>query len=114
MISRILTFMFCTVLALTSVTLAQARHNDQNGLKMVLCTTNGYQTITLDRQGNPVPFTHPCPDCVAAFAAQDLHFPSALNMPQHGLRSLHFVQISRDAAHRIAPTAHARGPPLMI
>lgn len=101
------------VVALASVSLAQARHYDGRGMQMVLCTDHGYQTITIDAQGNPVPVTHPCPDCVAAMAAQDLPPMAGLSAPLQTGQKVSFVQFARDAAGRSAPPAFARGPPVM-
>ena len=106
--------MLSAVLALASVSLAQARHYDHDGLKMVLCTDAGYQTIVLDAQGNPVPFTHPCPDCVAAMAAQDLPAPLKLLAPNSAPQFIAFSQVSRDAVGRMPPLAQAQGPPLLM
>jgi hypothetical protein len=114
MIRNFMIMMLSGVLALASVSLAQARHYDHNGLKMVLCTDDGYQTIVLDAQGNPVPITHPCPDCVAAMAAQDLPAPLKLLVPNAAPQMVVFAQISRDAAGRMPPPSHARGPPLLM
>jgi len=101
------------VVALTSVSLAQARHYDGRGLQMVLCTDHGYQTITIDAQGNPVPITHPCPDCVAAMAAQDLPLLAVLPAPLQVGQLIAFAAFARDANGRSPPPAFARGPPLI-
>ncbi|MDZ7905729.1 MAG: hypothetical protein U5N55_08140 [Cypionkella sp.] len=104
--------LFSAVLALTSVTLAVAQHSQVGVRSIVLCSSLGDQTIILDAQGNPVPFAHPCPDCVAAIAAQDL--PHAIQLPLPPLvRGMQIADFVPRIAHgRAIPVARARGPPL--
>lgn len=108
----IFTFVFAAILALTSVTLAVAQHGRVGGMTLVLCTSDGTQTVTLDANGNPVPMAHPCPDCVAALAAQDV--PAALSLPMPPLaQQLLAVKIAAiDAPSQPKSAAYARGPPL--
>lgn len=113
MIRIFVTLLFSAVLALTSVSLAQARHYDGNGLQMVLCTAHGYRTVTIDAQGNPVSVTQPCPDCVAAMAAQDLPVLVVLPVPLQTGQPIAFASFARGATANRPPTAFARGPPLM-
>lgn len=113
MIRTIIIYALSAVLALTSISHAQARHYDGNGLQMVLCTAHGYQTITIDAQGNPVPVTQPCPDCVAAMAAQDLPILVVLPVPLQTGQLIAFASFARGATGTRPPTAFARGPPLM-
>lgn len=105
--------LFSAILALTSVTLAVAQHGTAGGTTLILCTSTGAQTVTLDANGNPVPAAHPCPDCVAAIAAQGV--PPAAQLPLRPLTaSAQFAQtVEISAPSRAAPPAQARAPPLI-
>ncbi|WP_092884684.1 DUF2946 family protein [Roseicitreum antarcticum] len=54
------------VLAATSVSMAVARQQAAAGMTVVICTSVGLETITLDADGNPVGPVHLCPLCLAA------------------------------------------------
>lgn len=107
-------FGFCLalMLALTSVTMAEARHYGPVGTSVVICAGGMTQTVTLDADGNKVPFTHNCPDCI--MGALDL--PIATAVPQR-------PEFSRQTARSMPPIAtvqtarfhaDARGPPVLM
>lgn len=107
-------FGFCLALtlALTSVTMAQARHYGPVGTSVVICAGGMTQTVTLDANGHKVPFTHSCPDCLVI--ALDL--PVAISLPQRPSfpRTLN-LPISRMAKVQAAKFhADARGPPVLM
>ena len=107
-------FGFCLglILALTSVTMAQARHYGPMGTSVVICANGKAQTITLDATGQKLPFTHVCPDCIMAAldmpVAQSVpprpNFGKATALP---LPAIAVVQV---------PLFHAaaRGPPVLM
>jgi hypothetical protein len=102
------------VLIATSVTLAVARQYDRNRTTITICADGGDATITLDAQGNKLPFTHPCPDCVAAVAAQIIQ--PIQTLPQ---RSSYRIVVLRPIYLLPVPTQmslppQARGPPYLM
>lgn len=54
------------VIALSSVTMALARHQAAGGETVIICTADGLKAITLDDNGNPTGPVHLCPLCIAA------------------------------------------------
>lgn len=100
------------LLALTSVTMAQARHYGPMGSSVVICANGMAQTITLDANGHKVPFTHVCPDCIMGA----LDMPAALSLPKP-------PNLARAIVLPIPPVAKvqtarfhadARGPPVLM
>jgi hypothetical protein len=104
-------FGFCLalMLALTSVTMAEARHYGPVGTSVVICANGMAHTITLDGNGHRVPFTHNCPDCI--MAAGDM--PSALSLPMRPSRGAAIAWVVPYFAkvHAVQLHADARGPP---
>ena len=99
------------VLAVTSVTMAVARQYDSMGTSITICADGGETTIILDAQGNKIPFAHPCPDCVAAVAAQII--ASIQTLP---VRTGYRVVVLYPNHHLLSPSRlslppQARGPP---
>jgi hypothetical protein len=58
------TVLLAVVLAVTSVSMAVARHAPRAARAMELCAAGGTGTVALDERGRPVAPAHPCPDCV--------------------------------------------------
>jgi len=114
MLRRLTILLLAAVLAMTSVTLALARHADVGGTTITLCSDAGERLITLDAQGNPMPAAHPCPDCVAAIAAQDIPPALALPLPPLAQHRLKMPHLARHARGQTPPPASARGPPLWL
>lgn len=99
------------VVALSSVTMAQARHHPRAAGVMELCTGIGMIAVSVDAQGNPVGPMLPCPDCTpAAFALPDggVRFDG----PAQRLVALQPRPVMQPAPDlRMARTRHARAPP---
>ena len=55
------------VLVLTGQSMAQVRLMPAAVGQIVICTTGGVKTITIDAQGQSTGGDHICPDCVLAF-----------------------------------------------
>lgn len=103
------------ILAVTSVTLVLAQNSPSAGTTtLVLCTDQGDHTITLDAKGRQVPMSHPCPDCVAAIAAQDVPHAIALPMPPLAANTMMAHPAATLAFGHISQPARARGPPLTV
>ena len=102
------------MLAVTSVTMAVGRSSAPMGPAVVICADGGAVMMTLDAMGRPVPITHPCPDCVAAVAAQVLAgFDPAPQRPDFPSRALRPAPITTTAVWaEFVP--QARGPPDLI
>lgn len=107
-------FGFCLalLLALTSVTMAEARHYGPAGASMVICSNGVAQTITLDANGRKLPFTHNCPDCIGV----TLDVPAVIALPQRPDFSRKIVVALPHAARVQAIWRHAdaRGPPVLM
>ncbi len=103
-------------LALASVTMAvargQMRAGQGAGLTVVICSGYGITSIQVDAQGNPVGPVHPCPECLAGFLA-DLGpgAPQVPAAPDHARRLP--APVTWHGASRPAPSATARGPPIL-
>jgi hypothetical protein len=107
-------FVFCLAitLALTSVTMALARHYGPIGTSVVICANGMAQTVTLDANGHKVPFTHSCPDCIVVA----MHVPRPIAMPQRpNFRSANLLPVPAIATV-VAMRFHAdaRGPPVLM
>lgn len=102
------------VLAVTSVTMAVARQYESMGTSITICADGGQTTVILDAQGNKIPFAHPCPDCVAAVAAQI--FPSIATLPVR--TGYHRVVLHPNhlvfTPNRLSFAPQARGPPHLM
>jgi hypothetical protein len=67
---RVLSSLFLALtVALSSVTMAQARHHSRAAAMIDLCLATGVISLAVDAQGNPVGPELPCPDCVPALLA---------------------------------------------
>lgn len=103
------------VLAVGSVSMAVAHGQTPMGDSVTICTTDGTQTVTLDRNGNPVSTSpHLCPDCLSAASAftllDDAQLPSR---PQSArLAKVHVTTLTLPSLP--APAAQARGPPALF
>lgn len=102
------------IVALSSVTMAQARHQPRMVGEAVLCTERGALAVAVDAQGRPVGPMLPCPDCVPAPVAVPGAAP-ALPVPALRLVALDPAELRPLAAgaprrgHR-----HARAPPAPV
>jgi hypothetical protein len=99
-------------LALTSVTMAEARHYGPLGTSVVICANGMAQTVTLDANGKRVPFIHNCPECI--MAAVDLpvvmSLPTRPNLGTAVVWALpYFAKV-----HAIQLHPDARGPPVLM
>jgi hypothetical protein len=107
-------FGFCLALtlALTSVTMAEARHYGAVGTSVVICANGMAQTVTLDGNGHRVPFTHNCPDCIIAVG----DMPSAMSLPRRPSRGGAVAWVLPYFAKVYAAQLHAdaRGPPVLM
>ena len=103
----------CLFLALTSVTLAEARGAAQPVGQMVLCTGEGTRTVLVDAKGQPATPSHICPDCLLAFYADAPRPPLPLPRDVAATACQHFA----DACHETSlarPAPLARAPPLSV
>jgi hypothetical protein len=105
-------FFLGLMLALTSVTMAQARHYGPMGTSVVICANGMAQTITLDANGQKLPFTHVCPDCIMAA----LDMPVGQSLPQRPNFGKAVALPLPVAAMVQVPIFHAaaRGPPVLM
>ena len=114
MLSPAITFAFAVVMALSSVTLAVAQHGPIGAMTLVLCSDAGDLQITVDAQGNPVPLSQVCPDCVAGMAAQAVPAAHGLQICPLTARLLHTRLAPSAESGSAATPPCARGPPMMI
>jgi hypothetical protein len=110
----VVSLILALTVALTSVTMAQARNHPRPAGTIELCTGLGMIALSVDAQGNPTGPMLPCPDCTPALTA----LPGA-DQPLPGLaRSL--VLLARVPADTPAPPRplalhrHARAPPVPV
>lgn len=101
------------LLGLTSQSLATARGETRIGEAVVICSGEGFVSVTLDAEGNPVGPAHLCPDMVLAFfAAMDM---PPVTLPQReGRTEKAVLPPGRAAAAQAAPAANARAPPVGV
>lgn len=102
------------VVALSSVTMAQARHMPRAAGAAVLCTDLGVVSVVVDARGNPVGPMLPCPDCIAA--AQALT-PAPALVPAPPLRLVALspaLPVAQTAARPALRHGHARAPPVAV
>jgi len=100
--------------ALTSVTMAQARHHARMAQMVELCTGTGMIVLPVDAQGNPTGRTLPCPECTPALAALPGTDRAVSGLVQ---RLVPLAFAAADRAHPPHPTArhrHARAPPVPV
>lgn len=60
-----LALLLAAIVALSSVTMAGARHQPRTAGQVTLCTGFGLVAVAVDRHGEPVGPMLPCPDCIA-------------------------------------------------
>jgi hypothetical protein len=102
------------VVALSSVTMVQARHQARAHGDMVICTGIGMITVAVDAQGQPVGPMLPCPDCTPALAALDAG-PAPVPGPALRLLALAHPLRATPAPVVGAPVFHhARAPPAAV
>lgn len=102
-------------LALTSVSLAVARVQPPMQQWVELCDGETGATVAVDADGRPVMPLHLCPDCIAAFAAQQL--PAGPLLPARPVtRAAPAARLAEvpPAPALSLPLAEARGPPVLI
>lgn len=112
---KVLAFLILALtVALSSVTMAQARHHARAADMVQLCTGVGMIVVAVDAQGNPTGPMLPCPDCTPALVA----LPGA-DGPAPG-RARRLVPMVFAAADTPAPVRrttlhrHARAPPVRV
>ena len=68
--AHLLSFTLALLIAVTSQQMAMARGmaRDASG-QVILCTSQGVMTVTLDAQGEPMEFVHICPECALTLMA---------------------------------------------
>lgn len=102
------------VVALSSVTMAQARHQARASGEMVICTAIGMITVEVDAQGRPVGPMLPCPDCTPALAAL-VAGPAPVPGPALRLVPLAWAAAEIPAPPMGAPVfRQARAPPVAV
>lgn len=109
----VLVLLLALLLGLTSQSLATARGQTRIGEAVLICSGEGFVTVTLDAEGNPVGPAHLCPDMVLAFfAAMDL---SPVVLPEReGRTERAALPPGPAAASQGAPLARARAPPAVV
>lgn len=102
------------IVALSSVTMAQARHQARASAEAVLCTGMGMIAVAVDAQGNPVGPMLPCPECTpAGLALADAPPPGPGGV--WCLRALAPLPPATVAWPARAPRhRHARAPPAAV
>lgn len=107
-----------TLLALavmvSSVTMAQARHQPRALGEVELCTSTGMITVQIDADGNPTGPMLPCPDCTVGVSGGEPSPAAATVLP---LRLMALAPLLRDRPILVARTVqrrHARAPPAVI
>jgi hypothetical protein len=100
--------------ALSSVTMAQARHHARAADLVQLCTGVGMIVIAVDAKGNPVGPTLPCPECTPALAALPGTDRAVIGLAE---RLVPLAFAAADRAHPPHPAArhrYARAPPVPV
>lgn len=108
--SRLLRLSLILLLALTSIALGHARGQSRIAGQVVLCAGGTVTTVTVDRDGVPVPVVHVCPDmALSVLAGLAPDAPVTATPPQPGpARWVAAARVAEDA-ERAGP--RARGPP---
>jgi hypothetical protein len=112
--TRILTLTLALLIAVTSQQMAMARGmaRDASG-QVILCTSQGVMTVTLDAQGEPMGPVHICPDCaltLMAFADTVIAAESAVIY----IQILAQTPVTALQIPVIPTRTQARGPPLSV
>lgn len=110
-----LTLLLVLMLSLTSVTMAVARAQAASGADVVICSTDGTSTVSLDPQGNPIAPSHPCPFCLAAAHAVAIPVLGT-ELPQRPFTLMRVLTVEhlKLSGAQFAPRPVARGPPLTV
>jgi hypothetical protein len=108
---NVLTYVLCTLLAVTGLGLAQARGSVGPLDRVEICHGLGTEIIVIDAEGKPVKTPHLCPDGIGLISLAGF-LPPALPAPG-AVRDW----AALDPAHIRAappPEASARGPPFVM
>ncbi|MFV0293768.1 MAG: hypothetical protein ACK5II_11390 [Paracoccus sp. (in: a-proteobacteria)] len=100
------------LLVLTSQSLAVARGQNRLLSEQVICAGGGMATITVDEQGQPARRMVICPDMALSLMAAivvGIQLPTEVSEPA---LSQAYIAMPELGMGRMAPAAHARGPPL--
>lgn len=99
--------------AVSSIGHAGARNQAHGAQALVICTGYGLVRIVMDRDGNPVERTLPCPDCVISLAAILLE-PETTD----GATLPRLTEISAHQSQYLSAAAglwhHTRAPPSLV
>ena len=113
MLHRVTAFFLSALLALTGITLADARGEDPViGAELVICSGTTFTTITIGPDGQPLEENAPCPDGTALFAAT-FTLPD-LVPPTPRLLAVLNPELPRLCRPAGAPSPSARGPPVLV
>ncbi|MDX5359325.1 MAG: hypothetical protein LPK12_16495 [Rhodobacterales bacterium] len=110
---RLMSWLLCLVLALTSGTMAVARGQMAAAGSIVICSGYGVITVLVDERGEPLGTVHPCPDCIAAHVMALLPPMPVVERPL-GLSRIVWVPVEAGAVTQMPATPKARGPPLAV
>lgn len=108
------TLALALIVALSSVTMAVARHQPRALGTVSLCTATGVVALALDAKGRPAGPMLPCPDCTPALhaladAAPMIARPAPFVVPLRFAAPEGRAPSGRAPAHR-----HARAPPVLV
>jgi hypothetical protein len=112
--AHVLSFTLALLIAVTSQQMAMARGmaRDASG-QVILCTSQGVISVTLDAQGEPIGVVHICPDCALTlmmFADAPIAAESAVIY----IQTLAQTPVTALQIPHIPTGAQARGPPLSL
>ncbi|WP_028028943.1 hypothetical protein [Gemmobacter nectariphilus] len=110
---RLMSWLLCLVLALTSGTMAVARGQMAAAGSIVICSGYGVITVLVDDRGEPLGTVHPCPDCIAAHVVALLP-PVPVVVRPLGLSRIVWAPVATGAVPLSPATPKARGPPLAV
>ena len=110
---RLMSWLLCLVLALTSGTMAVARGQMAAAGSIVICSGYGIVTVLVDERGAPLGTVHPCPDCIAAHVVALLPPAPVVERPL-GLSRIVWVPAATVAITRTPAAPKARGPPWTV
>jgi hypothetical protein len=117
MMTRPLRSLFAIALALllaaTSMTLAVARGQTRIAGEIVICSGNGFTTVSVDEYGNPVDAVHICPDMALGLLAAIDHAPLVVERPAGRVSDLILVEPRLPRARSFV-VVRARGPPMVV
>lgn len=102
------------VLALTSVTMAQARGQAMAVGQVVICSGGALVTVPVDAEGNPTGPAHICPDCALTLFAAPPATPPVIATRADWQAVPHLSQPEATPVVRGAAPKSARGPPFQV